>query len=350
MGQQNFYVLKIKYRDIADVQYTLDVLSGRIRPTADQGSQIQQQQQQFVMPVTTVPDPPTHSLIIRTMDPNIIDEFRSTAELIDLPVEQVEIEVRLIQVGLDELRNIGLDWSLQNLGESSIDFGNSVSSAEAITSEASSFNINLQTIGPTRLSWVLNLISTLKSAEILSAPKILTLSDPPGPASISITQSQPYIESIDVDTLGDDDPTNNIYRPTFGTMDVGITLDVTPIVLGDGSVNLEITPVVNSVVGRVPVLVGGGGDGGSILDPQAFENLGQPVIDTSEVTTWINVEDGDSIVIGGLVRDEVTNSINSVPILGNIPILGKAFRDDGTAITKETLLIFVTVHVIRKQI
>jgi type II secretory pathway component GspD/PulD (secretin)/tetratricopeptide (TPR) repeat protein len=347
-GSRSFYVVRVLHRDIADLKYQLDRAIGRVRDTqtgtTTTGYDLERELQ---LRALIVEDPETYSLIIRSEDPAVMDDIRTVVELLDQPVQQVEIETRLIQVALQEIRSIGLDWSLSQIGEDSINWSDNLNSLNMITSNVQSFNFNYQTLGPTQLSFVLNLISTLDSAEILSAPKITTVSSPEDPAEISVVTQEPYVTSIDIDTQGDDDPRNDLYIPNFDTQDVGITLEVLPTVLGDGYVIMDINPVISTVAGRIPVVSDAGGD--SQIGGLNLTGLGQLIIDESSADTRMRVKDGDTVVIGGLIKDEITTSVNSVPILGNIPLLGYLFRDYGHQITKETLLMFVTVHVVAEE-
>jgi general secretion pathway protein D len=131
----------------------------------------------------------------------------------------------------------------------------------------------------------------------------------------------------------------------FTTRNVGVEMSVTPIVEVDGSISLQLEPKVTEFEGFVEY----GGvnvavtSGSTVTIPSGFY---QPIFSTREIHTEVNVFDGATVVMGGLTREEVKEVNDKVPILGNIPLLGKLFRSKSETIQKRNLLIFVTAHTI----
>ena len=109
-------------------------------------------------------------------------------------------------------------------------------------------------------------------------------------------------------------------------IDVGVKLHVTPTIHDDGFVTMKIKPEISS---EEPTLY-------------PVPNSGSiPIVDTSEVQTTVRVKDGVTIIIGGLMKDELTNSKTQVPILGDLPIIGKAFRTEDRNVQKTEIVIFL---------
>jgi general secretion pathway protein D len=131
----------------------------------------------------------------------------------------------------------------------------------------------------------------------------------------------------------------------FTTRNVGVEMRVTPIVEMDGSISLQLEPKVTEFEGFVEY---GGvnvavASGNTVTIPSGFY---QPIFSTREIRTEVNVFDGATVVMGGLTREEIKEVNDKVPILGNIPLLGKLFRSKSETIQKRNLLIFVTAHTI----
>jgi general secretion pathway protein D len=131
----------------------------------------------------------------------------------------------------------------------------------------------------------------------------------------------------------------------FTTRNVGVEMSVTPIVEMDGSISLQLEPKVTEFEGFVEY----GGvnvavtSGNTVTIPSGFY---QPIFSTREIHTEVNVFDGATVVMGGLTREEVKEVNDKVPILGDIPLLGRLFRSKSETIQKRNLLIFVTAHTI----
>ncbi|MDR2776535.1 MAG: type II and III secretion system protein [Puniceicoccales bacterium] len=131
----------------------------------------------------------------------------------------------------------------------------------------------------------------------------------------------------------------------FTTRNVGVEMSVTPTVEVDGSISLQLEPKVTEFEGFVEY---GGvnvavASGSTVTIPSGFY---QPIFSTREIHTEVNVFDGATVVMGGLTREEVKEVNDKVPILGNIPLLGKLFRSKSETVQKRNLLIFVTAHTI----
>ena len=129
---------------------------------------------------------------------------------------------------------------------------------------------------------------------------------------------------------------------SYGTTefkDVGVELEVTPHLTKDGKVKLHIKPVFSVHVDDVDLTLVGSGNG--ITMPQ-------PVVDKREADTIALVQSGDTVVIGGLRKQEVTQEISKIPLLGDIPIIGWAFKFKGEETVNSELVVFITPKVIEK--
>ena len=129
----------------------------------------------------------------------------------------------------------------------------------------------------------------------------------------------------------------------FTKRDVGVTMDVTPRVEEDGSISLEMNPKVTEFegfmeYGGVAIAIS---SGTTVTVPSGFI---QPVFSVREVNTSVTVFDGATVVLGGLTREEVLTINDQVPVLGDIPLIGRLFQSKGESRQKRNLLIFVTAN------
>ena len=180
------------------------------------------------------------------------------------------------------------------------------------------------TLGRVTNNYILNATITAAAsqgkAKILSDPKIATLNNQP--ASINVTTQVPYVTS-NVSATG-------AQTQTVTYITTGIKLTVTPSINADGRILLVINPSVSQ-----PSATAAGST-----------QTGAPAIDNRDATTTVLVRDGETIVIGGLISDSMSDTISKIPLLGDIPILGWLFKKKSKTRVRNELLIFVTTRVL----
>jgi general secretion pathway protein D len=167
-------------------------------------------------------------------------------------------------------------------------------------------------------------ISSAIKAEVLSRPSILVRNNQP--AAITVGQSVPLVSSVTYSAV------NNLPISTIAYRDVGIILQVTPFIKPDNSVEMIVAPQISSLSSQsVPISIG----------------FNAPAIDLRSASTVVVVPDGQTVIIGGLVQNSKAVIDTKIPILGDIPLLGFAFRRTQQDHTKKELLIFLTPHVVQ---
>ena len=208
------------------------------------------------------------------------------------------------------------------------------------------------TIGSYDLSIFLKAIEQNSGADLMSAPSLTVLDGKT--AIVKIAQLLRYPQSYgDVQaqvsaasTTGGDAVAITAGTPQdFTVQDVGVTLEVTPTVGADDSIALNLKPKVVEFEGFVEyggtsIAISGGI---TVSVPSGFF---QPIFTTREVTTDVTVFDGATVVIGGLTREEVKTVNDKVPVLGDIPLLGNAFRSNSKSTVKRNLTVFVTANLV----
>ncbi len=307
--------------------------------------------------VTIKVDPTTYALIIEATP----EDHRRILEVIkslDLPPRQITIVAKFIEIIVTDIGELGIEWT----GLTSTFYGdeagwasegyspNSEASAllrfppraltmvEGVLTEGSIFRYTR--LDPTQFRILLHALEKEEKANLLSEPRVTTLNHQE--ATIHVTKIYPYATNVTYRT-------KRVYRegreyteevPEYDLADreVGITLDVTPHVPeGSDIITLHILPTVESMVERVTVAVG---------IPEA---VGRPVIDTRYAETTIMLKSGETIVLGGLIRDEDKKIKRQVPFLGSIPLLGRLFRTEYTKSEKNNLLIFITAYLVDER-
>jgi len=208
---------------------------------------------------------------------------------------------------------------------------------------------------------VIRALNQKKGIDLLSAPRVTTKSGQR--AIIEVvrefryprTYTQPQVPAISSSLVGGTVPV--VVTPTtpqdWETRNTGVTLEVEPVVGGDGmTIDLNLVPQVVEFEGFInygsPINAVGVDTamGITISKPvQLTPNvINQPVFSTRKVTTSVSVADGQTVVLGGLMREDVQKTEDKVPILGDIPLIGRAFRTNVDQHIKKNLVIFVTAR------
>jgi general secretion pathway protein D len=268
--------------------------------------------------VSIIADTDTNSLLVRT-SPGNYDRVRAVLEELDKPVAQVLIKVLIAEVTHENARDLGVEFSILNLRAS----GNG---------QTGGTSFNIPTVGASATGLVVQLIeenvsATIRALEtegkldVLSRPYILASDNQL--ASITVGQEVPFITNSRITDTG-----QTINTIEYG--DVGILLDVVPHINPDGLVILDVAPEISTLTGTtVPI----------------SELVSAPVIAKRSAQSRVAVQNGQTIVIGGLMEDRVVSTLDKVPLLGDIPGLGELFRRTRTNKSKTELLIFLTPHV-----
>jgi len=220
------------------------------------------------------------------------------------------------------------------------------------------YNGMIGTMGSFDLSVFLRAVEQQSGTDLMSSPSLTVLDGKTAvikvaqllryPQSYGDTQSQVASGTAATATTGSVSGSVAITAGTpqdFTVMEIGVSLEVTPTVGQDDSIALNLKPKVTEFEGFVEY---GGtsiaiASGMTVSVPSGFF---QPIFSTREVTTEVTVFDGATVVIGGLTREEVKTVNDKVPVLGDIPLIGAAFRSTGKTTTKRNLMIFITANLV----
>ena len=318
-------------------------------------------------------------------------------------VKQVEIETKFLEVSQGDLDEIGFDWAVNSDGTTIFQFApRSLNDTFSVDSQSSNISIVspevnvfaedgtvLGTIdaideqtpvlppdlpstidfasgavdvvaktgakalrsGNYDVDFAIRALSRQSGSDLMSAPKVTVLNGKR--ANITVAQELRYPESYgDIEsTVSSSNSGGAAISITAGTpqdfvtRNVGVELSVTPNVENDDTISLILEPRVTEFEGFVEF---GGpsvalANGTTVTVPAGFY---QPIFSTREVSTEVTVFDGATLVMGGLTRDEVKSVSDKVPVLGDIPGVGRLFRSEGETRQKRNLLIFVTANLV----
>lgn len=273
-------------------------------------------------------DERTNSLLIFAPE-ETLETAKTLKTLLDVPTPQVEIEVKMLELSEGADRTLGISY-----GFGGSKFGAGFNNSDPNTTAGGEGNqAGNPSTGGTALTYAalgnftanfnarLDALVTNRQATIMANPKVMAQDNKA--ASIQIVNKHPVLTSTTT-TTGTSTSLNSI--------DVGQSLNFTPRIGSDGYVTLELKPEI-SVESSVVIVNG---------NPV-------PVVDSRNVSTTMRVRDNESIVIGGLMRKNNTNSTTKIPFLGDLPILGALFRTNVVAESTTNIVIIVTPHIQQKM-
>ncbi|SDI57537.1 type IV pilus assembly protein PilQ [Pseudomonas delhiensis] len=252
-----------------------------------------------------------------------LDELRRIVSQLDIPVRQVMIEARIVEASVDYTKELGVQWggSLNNRGNFNISGGaNSTSNAFVdlgVTTATPTSGIGIGFVTDnTTLDLQLNAMEKTGNGEVVSQPKVVT-SDKET-AKILKGSEIPYQEA------------SSSGATSVSFKEAALSLEVTP----------QITPD-NRIIMQVKVN----------KDEPDYQNavLGVPPIKKNEVNAKVLVNDGETIVIGGVFSNTQTKTTSKVPFLGDVPVVGRLFKNDYVQDTKNELLVFLTPRIMNNQ-
>ena len=248
-------------------------------------------------------------------------KIRRIIDAFDEKDKQVLIEARIIQIALNDEHKMGVDWEGIIRDFHSLDL---TSNFDVLTSTDKAGRLSIGTLASDDYTALFEALDTVGTTNILSSPRITAVNNKE--AKILVGSTEPYVTTTT--TTPSSGPTTTAESVNF--IDVGVKLYVTPTIHDDGFVTMKIKPEVSSVTSNLTT----------------SNNNTIPVVETSEAETTVMVKNGVSIVIGGLIKEEKIKSTRKVPFLGDIPVMGFAFRSQNDEVSKTEIVIFLTPTII----
>ncbi len=313
----------------------LDTSDGAKKPRTDNSATIEA-------------DEGTNSLII-TADTDEMAAIEAVIRRLDIRRAQVLVEAIIVEMEVTNGEDLGIQWLF---ADDSGAFGSNINAADArarniadalLPEDGSDGDISLGGLagalartGGTTMGWgqisdsltmavILTALKEQNNANILSTPSLLTLDNQE--AYITVGQNVPFVTGSFTNTGAGGDGAQNPFQ-TIQRENVGITLTVTPHINEGDSVVLDIEQEVSSLSGLTAV-------------------ASDLITNERKIQTKVLAQDGRVVVLGGLIKDDVQDGTQSVPLLGDIPVLGRLFRTDGVKVVKTNLLIFIRPTILR---
>jgi len=259
-----------------------------------------------------------------------VKNYLKSAELI--LQRQVIIEAKILEVTLSDSYQQGIDWNFSEASSSLDSSGNPDNginlaqlSREIISGSAGGVFASTVKIG--NFNTTINLLGTQGNVQVLSSPRIATVNNQK--AVIKVGTDEYFVTDIDFESNNDSNSnsTDIDLTPFFS----GIALDVTPQISEDGKIVLHVHPTISKVEDQEKIITISGED---VSLPLAFSRI-------RESDSVIAAEDGQIVVIGGLIQNNSVDNNASVPFLGEIPLLGELFKQKGSTTEKTELVILL---------
>ena len=342
-GKINVYYLKNANSE--DISKVMSALVSRL-PVPPAGGVAQPAGPSTILEgqVTLTSDKATNSLII-VASPGDYETMKDVIQKLDIRRRQVYVEAAIIEMSLSKMRDLGFELQVP-IDQARFDAGKTVAAGGTnfgniggviVNGPLGLASMNGLAVGAIKgtfkfkgteflsIGALLHALQVDGDVNVLSTPNILTMDNQK--AEIMVGQNVPF-------TTGQTQNVVTGSQALFNTIerkDVGIKLTLTPQIASDDNVRLEVNQEISDV----------------IASTQA--NPGGPTTSKRSASTTVVVKDRQTMVIGGLIRDNVTSTTSKVPFLGDIPLLGWLFKSKTTSIEKTNLMIFITPYIIKNE-
>ncbi len=294
--------------------------------------------------------PPTNSIIITAPEP-VYRSLRSVIDALDQRRAQVYVEALIVEVSAGKAAEFGVQWNAgRNIGNNQTAFGGTnfstttgsnifgVASGVAagdLTSIGQGLNVGIirgsltipgTNITVPNLQLLARALEGDSNANVLSTPNVLTLDNEE--AKIVVGQNVPFITGTYTPVAGS---ATNPFQ-TIERKDIGLTLKVTPTISEAGAVKLKMFQEVSSVT-----------------QDKALVQSADIITNKRSLESTVLVDDGQIVVLGGLIQDDRESTTDQVPVLGNIPVLGSLFRYQSRTHKRTNLMIFLRPVVLKDE-
>ena len=306
---------------------------------------------QTPVPTTIRPDKSLNAIVVRA-DPTTMIEVATIIDQLDVRRTQVLIEAAIVEVAIADDMSLGVDFAVVDrsgdsvplivsplsgalstllgaLADEDADTTDDISAGNLFAAAGAQTNPSVSVAklsNGVSFAAVIQALESNNDSNLLSTPSILTLDN--AEATITVAQNVPFrTGSFTTNNDGANNPFTTIQREN-----VGIILKVTPHIHDGDAVRLEVNQEVSQVVNQ------------AIVSNAGFSDI---VTNTRNIETTILADDGQTIVLGGLIQDNITEVDSRVPFFGDIPIAGRLFRNSSKERERRNLLVFLRPTVLR---
>lgn len=278
-------------------------------------------------------DENTNALVI-TAPPDVFRSLKSVIRQLDIRRAQVLVESVIAEVSTETSRELGVQWAVDGragnnaLGLINFNIGTPITAYATLDAPPIpiGFNIGLGDFtGVNKIAALITMLAGDSRTNILSTPSLVTLDNEE--AEIVVGQSVPFVTGSYTNTGGGSTPTNPFN--TITREDVGLTLKIKPQINEGDSIKLDVTQEVSSI------------------SPSSLAS--DIITNKRSIKTSVMVDDGEIVVLGGLIQEDLIETEQKVPGLGDIPLLGWLFRYQRTSKIKTNLMVFIHPTIIKDK-
>lgn len=334
-SEGNTKVIYLKYAKAADL---VDVLTGVGKSQSDEAKKAGAAAASREKELDIHADEATNSLVI-TAPPSLMRSLESVIRQLDIRRAQVLVDAIIAEVGENKARQLGIQWAVFDLsGETAPVGGTNFTNVGTNLVDIAQGVISQQLVGLTpgllfgagrfdkegvSFGAVLQALASDGDSNILSTPSLLTMDNEE--AEIVVGQNVPFVTGSFTNTGAANSSVNPFQ--TIQRQDVGITLKIKPQINEGDAVVMQIEQEVSSIAN----------------DAQASDII----TNKRSIKTNVLAQDGQIVVLGGLIEDRVRQSEQKVPLLGDIPLLGNLFRAKSSNVDKANLMVFIHPKILR---
>jgi general secretion pathway protein D len=321
--EQKMYVIPLKNSNVEDMEKILSKLVAQMNSVATTGAK----KGKKVKKAMVVGDAERNALIVLATGEQI-KNIREVVNRIDVEKPQVYIVARIVEIDVNRAKKVGLEYGdsinlKQRIGETIKNYG--ITKIPGVKALASALPVGIGTLGKfLALGATINLYKTNGAAQILSEPSVLCTNN---------KESEIYVgqvRSILVSTAAGDNKNDNA-RNNYSREDIGITLKVKPRLSSNNKVALEVEANIEDV------------------DLGDTASADRPTTTKRKVTTNAIVNNGQTIILGGLIKSSNGESVKKFPLLGDIPLLGELFKSTSRDVRKINVVIYLTPYIVRRS-
>jgi general secretion pathway protein D len=278
--------------------------------------------------------------IILMGEQNVINNYKSIIDSLDAPKKQVYVEAQIIEINENKAKELGIKWdsllggkfnanggwaagvNLNGSGAPAISQYMALGPKKEVKNADGNIIDYINTPIPNGLTVgaILNLLQSNGAGKILSSPKLLCMDNQE--STIYVGQVAPFQTAAAVNTA------NTTQGATYSYKDVGLTLKIKPQIMSDNKVRLDVTNKLEDIIAT--------GEDGTL-----------PTTTKREIVSTSIVNDGDEIVIAGLIKDKIIHNKSQIPLLGDIPFLGALFRNNSDSVERVNLVVILKPTVVK---
>lgn len=299
-------------------------------------------------------DERSNTLIIREKSAKL-RQIKSIVAELDQPTPQVMIESKFVELTDDDTKQLGINWQSlsgysltasggldngsqgQDVGNTGVPAGNisrvlgkvSTYTVDAAGNKSYAgsnfFRSDSAVLSASQFSVVLSALNTLNGSRLVSNPTVVTLNNVE--ANVTVSTQYPFPQ------YSYNDQTGTFEVSGFDYKDIGISMKVLPQVNRENFITLSVKPELSSQTNQT-VSFGGTSTGANAVK--------LPILDSRRTESIVTIKDGNTLAIGGLVSNQKGETVSKVPLLGDVPLIGLAFRSTKKTLVKRNLIIFIT--------